>query len=430
MIIPPLFIDHGFMIEFIVTTVMFTYRLKYRNYPFFRILTAIVLLIGISFLWTFLPFQNPITETIRYVNYFLALLLAICFVFDVKLSRALFSLVGAAATQHAAFKIGEMVNYLTASMVSDFVHSLFYLTSTIVVYSIVFFAYARRMKDIDSRYIENHTVTMLSVVLIVFVTLFQKVFEMFLSDFTWPTYVLVSTYDLMCCFFILSIQSGMFRKAILHQDNQILNHLIHQQKIQFESSKETIELVNIRCHDLKRQISLLDSRLSNEEKEELRELTSIYDTTLKTGNDVLDVILTENSLICRSKNIKLNCMVDGRLLAFMGPSDIYALFGNAIDNAVEAVEKVADIEKRVISFSSRQVGNLISLHFENYFEGDILLDNDLPKTTKNERNFHGFGLKSIRLITDKYDGYFSIQTINQTFVLNVILPLPTIKDVA
>ena len=55
-----------------------------------------------------------------------------------------------------------------------------------------------------------------------------------------------------------------------------------------------------------------------------------------TGNHALDVILTEKSLICKQKEIKLTCMADGKQLAFMQTTDLYSIFGNLLNNSIEA----------------------------------------------------------------------------------------------
>ena len=78
-------------------------------------------------------------------------------------------------------------------------------------------------------------------------------------------------------------------------------------------------------------------------------MIDIYDSMLKTGNEALDVIFAEKSLLCRKNDIKLNCIIDGAKLSFMETADIYVLFGNLMDNAMEAVEKLSDVDKRIVS---------------------------------------------------------------------------------
>lgn len=147
-----------------------------------------------------------------------------------------------------------------------------------------------------------------------------------------------------------------------------------------KESKATIELINIKCHDLKKQIALLGDRnhITKEEIDELNRAISIYDASVKTGNEALDVLLAEKTLFCENQGIQFNCIADGACLRFMRSSDIYSLFGNAIDNAVEAVIKIKEDNLRCIGISIKESKGMVSAHFENYYTGDLDFDEGLP----------------------------------------------------
>ena len=65
------------------------------------------------------------------------------------------------------------------------------------------------------------------------------------------------------------------------------------------------------------------------------------------------------------------------------------------------------------------------VHIENFYEGSLSFDNGLPKTTKKDKRYHGFGMKSIRMITEKYHGYFKVKAENGLFILNILIQLPS-----
>lgn len=116
--------------------------------------------------------------------------------------------------------------------------------------------------------------------------------------------------------------------------------------------------------------------ISNEnvKKEVVNEMTSsikIYDSSIKTGNKVLDTIMTEKSLECSQKNIKITCLLDGKKLNFMSELDLYTFFGNALDNAIESVSKLSE-DKRAISLTMTKKGNFISLVIQNYTDNKIV----------------------------------------------------------
>ena len=89
-------------------------------------------------------------------------------------------------------------------------------------------------------------------------------------------------------------------------------------------------------------------------------------------------------------------MADGTLLDFMAEMDISALFGNVLDNAIESVEKLDDKEKRLIHLSVAKQKNFLRIRSENYTEEKITFKNGMPVTTKKDKRFHGFGMKSIQ----------------------------------
>ncbi len=115
-------------------------------------------------------------------------------------------------------------------------------------------------------------------------------------------------------------------------------------------------------------------------------------------------------------------MMKGKLLSFMKQSDIYSLFGNAVDNAIKAVERLSDDERRYISVRVRSEKGMIVIHFENYYEGNLTFHKGMPQTTKEDKRYHGFGMKSIRMIVEKYQGHFSVKAQEGIFTLNILLP--------
>ena len=120
----------------------------------------------------------------------------------------------------------------------------------------------------------------------------------------------------------------------------------HMQLVEYRRKKERDALQNV-LH----QIAVLRSETSEEKSHYLdameQEIRS-YEAQNKTGNEVLDTILTSKSLYCQQHGITLTCVADGAALDFMDTMDLCSLFGNALDNAIESVEKLPDSEQRLI----------------------------------------------------------------------------------
>ena len=116
-------------------------------------------------------------------------------------------------------------------------------------------------------------------------------------------------------------------------------------------------------------------------------------------------------------------MADGAKLSFLSDGDLYCLFGNIIDNALEAVKSVSEKERRVINLVVKVKNGLLIVQQDNFFDGELEFEDGLPVTTKADKNYHGFGMRSIRMIVHKYDGELTTYVKDDIFHLNIIFGL-------
>lgn len=158
-----------------------------------------------------------------------------------------------------------------------------------------------------------------------------------------------SVYAILCCWLALFIQFNLHQMALLDNEKQMLERLRQEERKQYEISANTIASINIKLHDAKHKLAAYHGKLPPEEVESLERDIDIYDSVVKVGNQALDVLLTEKSSKCQQKGIRLTCSGDGEVLGFMRTMDIYSLFGNAVDNAIEAVEPLEDEKSSSIS---------------------------------------------------------------------------------
>ena len=229
------------------------------------------------------------------------------------------------------------------------------------------------------------------------------------------------------CITLLYLQSALFKKSSMRKELETIQLLWHQQKGQYQLSKETIELINHKCHDLKHQVQAIRAVKDEKEREtyleKIEKSVQIYSAIVRTGNEILDTILTEKSLICENSGIHINCEADGSLLAFMNPVDLYTLFGNALDNAIEAVRKLESKEKRVIDIMLYERQSFLMLQIVNPMCGEVKFEDGLPLTTKAKNGYHGYGMKSMLHTIQKYEGHLTTEVKNGCFYFNVMLPL-------
>lgn len=226
---------------------------------------------------------------------------------------------------------------------------------------------------------------------------------------------------------ILYLQNELFKKSALRQELAIMNMLWKKEQEQYQLSKENIALINQKCHDLKHQIrAIRNSSKEDIDKylEEMEGSIQIYESIVKTGNEVLDTILTEKSLYCRERGITVSCVADGSQMEFINTVDLYAILGNALDNAIEAVEKFKHKEKRQIDVLIYRQQNFLVMNVINPLKGNLIYEEELPVTTKEDKQYHGFGLRSMRYLVKKYDGFLNVSTEDGCFSLKILIPIP------
>lgn len=226
---------------------------------------------------------------------------------------------------------------------------------------------------------------------------------------------------------VLYLQNELFHKSVMRHELEVMNLIWKKEQEQYQLSKENIALINQKSHDLKHQLRAIRN-CSAEDREkylkEMEESVQIYEAIVKTGNEVLDTILTEKSLYCKERGITVSCVADGSQMDFINMVDLYAILGNALDNAIEAVEKFKHEEKRQIDvLIYRQKGFLV-MNIINPMKETLVYEEELPVSTKGDRRYHGFGLRSIRHLVEKYGGFVNISEEDGCFSLKILIPTP------
>lgn len=209
-------------------------------------------------------------------------------------------------------------------------------------------------------------------------------------------------------------------------DLDAMRNILQSQYAIYRKSGESIDIINRKYHDLKHQIAILrteeDSTKRQAFLDEMESEIKLYEAQNKTGNSVVDTILTGKSITCQKHNIELTCVVDGKLLNFMHVMDICTILGNALDNAIECEIQIKEQEKRLIHVEVLSKKEFIVLRFENYFEGKLEFEDNLPTTTKANKEYHGYGIKSIQYTAKKYNGWTTVNKKGNWFELTIVIP--------
>lgn len=109
----------------------------------------------------------------------------------------------------------------------------------------------------------------------------------------------------------------------------------------------------------------------------------------------------QKSLLCEGHQIPFDYMGDAAKLNFMASLDIAALIGNALDNAIER-EMAESADTRFINMTIKTMGEILLIHVANPCSQPLTLKDGLPETTKGDKCYHGFGVRSMQYIVQKY----------------------------
>lgn len=231
-----------------------------------------------------------------------------------------------------------------------------------------------------------------------------------------------------CGFLLLYVHHRQVTQMRAQSEREAIAALLRTQHQIYLESQRNIEAAQRVTHDLKHHVAALRAEIDPQSRSqvlaELEQSVADMGTQLVTGHPVIDTVINSKLRICRQEGIAFTVMADGRALDFMSPFDASSLFGNALDNAIEACRFLPDGLERMIALRIHSRGQLVFITVENTYDGHLqLASNALPLTRKN-RPGHGLGLKSIRYTAGLYDGTVSISHTQDTFVLSIMLPQP------
>jgi sensor histidine kinase regulating citrate/malate metabolism len=222
----------------------------------------------------------------------------------------------------------------------------------------------------------------------------------------------------------------MEHKLVINTQMELaqMENLLRKQYEQYYMSQESMDIINQKYHDLKNQLIIIRNEKDVDKREQhiqnLENEIKRYEAQYKTGNQVLDTLLTSKTLACIEQKINVTCIADGNLLDFISTMDLCSIFGNALDNAIEGVTSIEDEGKRLIKLAVFSQNDLLLIRFENYYVNTLSYNNGNLVTTKQNMKYHGYGIKSIRSIVEKYDGSVCINTENNWFKLIILIPIP------
>ena len=215
------------------------------------------------------------------------------------------------------------------------------------------------------------------------------------------------------------------KNRILQEEN---NTLVMEEQLQHQKYCEMIEVMEQNqelIHDTKHHFLIVQEYLKNEEYENLqkyvKQISDEFQRTVPkvyTGIKILDFILEQKRVVAQKSGIRYE--IDTMLLTGIPTTEqeTCALFGNLLDNAIEACCLVKT-EEKWIKIQIQQINQLLSIELLNTFEIPCIRKQGVFETIKEERSAHGYGIKSMRRIVDKYQGLITYEEKEKIFTTKI-----------
>lgn len=240
-------------------------------------------------------------------------------------------------------------------------------------------------------------------------------------------YILIGT----ACIILADIVT-YYLFAVINKDyeTKLKVKLLEQQN---ENSKKNMEntdafvnqMKSVR-HDIQNQLltiyGYIDSGKIEESKAYINSLTENYlpniQRFINTDNDAFNAIVNSKIALCNQKKIFMDVKIKENSLKNLDPVDTGVLFGNLLDNAIEAAEKTA---KRRIGVDVQTAGAYLSILVCNSIECSVLKNNQELITSKKDKELHGIGIKTVRELVRKYNGMIQFYEKNREFCCHILL---------
>ena len=417
--------EYSLVLELLILTLISVRQCQRRSRFAWRAACSLLAMCGFSVLiFKALPTAGYLGIYRPY--WYIALLgAALCFCFELRFSQAAYLLAIAYALQYSMYTLWLL---LCRFCVPDFVFAvempkadLFYLLAFFAAVAAAWYL-SRQNKYLQQ--IKSFHAPVLTVFILVILA------AVYLTGETIKTGTLDAIIMMRIACTIICVVSVAYASTVLVYQQVTLNHalyhhLLQRQKAEYEQRRASVEDINIKCHDLKYQIRAAFENNGQGNREALREIEDSIkniQNAYRTGNDPLDIIISEKARLCSQKNISFTFLGDGSLISFMRDVDIYRLFSNAIDNAIEAVARVED-EKKIIGVTIQKDGPFLIVHVENYCSGALQMADELPQTSKQDKQNHGFGMRSMKSVAARYQGELSFHQDGDVFSLDILFPV-------
>ena len=229
-------------------------------------------------------------------------------------------------------------------------------------------------------------------------------------------------------YFLFSIlyYNELQRRSGAEYESMMMTIQIQQAKRELDAFSETQEKTAIFRHDMRHHLNLIGGYLTEGNTREAIEYISQTKSDIDKitpfrycNNNTINLILSYFAAKAKAGGIEFSAEVQIPQHILIGETELCALLSNGLENAVNACEQLHEDQSKQIHINCQvHKGNLLIL-IENSFSGNLLISDGVPYS---DQPGHGFGIKSIMRIANKYNGYYSYEAKDSIFTLRIVLP--------
>lgn len=216
-----------------------------------------------------------------------------------------------------------------------------------------------------------------------------------------------------------------YRFKMLKKENEMLLTLEELSKKNVKDLEQVMEKNRIQTHDMKNHLLVLKEYGKKEQWDSLMSYLDeiseeIYQVRKNTWTqvEIIDMLLNQKKMKAESKGIAFHIHANAIGKVSLTDTDICALFGNLLDNAIEACEKIQS-QNRWIEINIVRRSKMLHITIANSMEEIPIVKEGKLITKKQERGQHGYGIKSVQYVVQKYHGNFIYQIYEKEFTVTI-----------
>lgn len=241
--------------------------------------------------------------------------------------------------------------------------------------------------------------------------------------------LLLHLFLLLALYFLERYYTTVREQSRILIENRAMRSLVDS----IQQRRESNELIRQLRHDLNNHLISLRYLIADNKNQEALEYISgissqyvVFRQYIHTEIPILDAIMMQKADDAKAANISLSVSADFSHIRPITDTDLCILFGNLLDNAIEASRKV-DPDARFINIHSSVLGEVAFYTIENSYSGELTFSGQLPVTTKKDQANHGIGLSAVRRIVNKYRGTITFSGKDDVFSAVISFPVPLVR---